>query len=1278
MNRTESLKKFDLISGQKSKKYRKSLAWKADSLSNTVQTLKFKMDCTGISALPKFDDYRALYNSIEGVGKGTLMYFLFALINSGFRIFASSAEAHAYASRDVFDEVGFKVESEKSFGISLKKFTPQNIIIRFQKLPRSSSGRDISFTAAFIYEEYRKYFVGSKGPTEKFESFLRELAESLENHFTEWKEVKENLSDASYLFDTVLGKYGNFPSLQKMVEGSSISLPESSTISFDSRALTCSPDSELNPYIAVAAALRNFRWGDKVDPVGYVQECLITSNGNGLAWLFSKGVKIFAETPVVSKEGASLCSLFSVPVSHAELLREIQESARPLAKQKIFLRCSTQFLSFGDFRSSFAGHVNSWVAHYIKRLLEIEACLKKLPKRLEIPAYFVGEHGNFLSCVAPAREEAEEIIASFAELKERANRSLEVLLGKAEYLPTAQDKKNIQDLIDAVNRFNALQRYLRNAIVQASKDKNFPWDSLKDILSEEWIEQDLSKQIPKLNGLKGGVPEEEVLLRQGIEDFIFLKRAQKEVFARVMQWGRQQNALADIFDVLEEKERIDLIKRPNSSMNAEDQAVRHWLSNIAVAVRYCFDDAALAVKDWFRTRKIFGNSCDYNSFFFSWKGSIYKSAYDTKYNEVYALNDEVFREKNQLWQDFCELVCELTQKYVAVSEEQSTVVELENLWMLLQLRSIQKDIPRSVAEIVMPESHKNALYELLGNQLDREFIPVNVFSKAFNVHATLMKGINAQLRRNRFYLRTKFCWQKNNSLIYRPKVDENWRIPERYRKLAEWQGIFASKILVMNEDGSVNVSKTFEKLYALNDSELPKFSLLLQQLPHEWGYENPFMERDRKAPIKALELRKIGSKGMQLHERVISNQSFFRLIGPSTHKTRLDQMLLDPKQTTIGDMTLLVDEGVKQNFERGQVRLEKEEPMLSLAIPLNVAGRPKDAEREKPPFTHLVGIDQGQAGIAYAVFKLDDAGNAVADAVTTGTIRIPSLTRLFKGVRSFRKDKQRTAKFDQRFSSTMFNLRKNVTGDVCHAIIGLMEKFNAFPVLEREVRNLESGSRQLSLVYKAVNSYFLRPEVDAHESMRKQLWFSVGAWTMPEFIQHWDDLKNPAKDDDLRLNQTPLHVWPGVSVNAHYTSRICSHCGRNISSLIRRAKNEDVYKTIRLNQDGEAEIFGETVKLYGPDRERDAKYYRRRNERVPLTSPLSERELSLKEFENVVKRNLRRPPKSLQSKDTSQSRYFCVFKDCAMHNVEQHADENAAINIGRRFLAHLSKADSKE
>lgn len=190
------------------------------------------------------------------------------------------------------------------------------------------------------------------------------------------------------------------------------------------------------------------------------------------------------------------------------------------------------------------------------------------------------------------------------------------------------------------------------------------------------------------------------------------------------------------------------------------------------------------------------------------------------------------------------------------------------------------------------------------------------------------------------------------------------------------------------------------------------------------------------------------------------------------------------------------------------------------------------------------------------------------------------------------------------------------------------------------------------------------------------MWYSASAWSVPGLIHNRKKFEVNKKGQTVEKPEAkPLKVWPGVSVNAWHTSRICSCCGNNISELIARAKKETPNQKIVINDQGEVVLYDHVVKLYGPDRSHDAKYYRRRNERTPLTTPWRASEVSLKEFEDIVKKNLRRAPKSLQSKDTSQSRYFCVFKDCEKHNQEQHADVNAAINIGRRFLGELSKAD---
>ena len=96
-----------------------------------------------------------------------------------------------------------------------------------------------------------------------------------------------------------------------------------------------------------------------------------------------------------------------------------------------------------------------------------------------------------------------------------------------------------------------------------------------------------------------------------------------------------------------------------------------------------------------------------------------------------------------------------------------------------------------------------------------------------------------------------------------------------------------------------------------------------------------------------------------------------------------------------------------------------------------------------------------------------------------------------------------------------------------------------------------------------------------------------------------------------------------------------------------------------------------TIAEYWEQYPQKSKEARRRNERASWTEPFANAKLTVEVFQKKLQDSMRREPKSLQSKDTSQSRYYCVFTDCPCHNKEQHADINAAVNIGRRFLESL-------
>ena len=53
---------------------------------------------------------------------------------------------------------------------------------------------------------------------------------------------------------------------------------------------------------------------------------------------------------------------------------------------------------------------------------------------------------------------------------------------------------------------------------------------------------------------------------------------------------------------------------------------------------------------------------------------------------------------------------------------------------------------------------------------------------------------------------------------------------------------------------------------------------------------------------------------------------------------------------------------------------------------------------------------------------------------------------------------------------------------------------------------------------------------------------------------------------------------------------------------------------------------------------------------------------------------MRQAPRSEMSPDTTQARFVCLYSECGY---EGHADVNAAINIGRRFLARIDVEASR-
>lgn len=145
--------------------------------------------------------------------------------------------------------------------------------------------------------------------------------------------------------------------------------------------------------------------------------------------------------------------------------------------------------------------------------------------------------------------------------------------------------------------------------------------------------------------------------------------------------------------------------------------------------------------------------------------------------------------------------------------------------------------------------------------------------------------------------------------------------------------------------------------------------------------------------------------------------------------------------------------------------------------------------------------------------------------------------------------------------------RENVIGDVCHVIELLMEKYQAFPVLESSVGNFESGGKQLELVYKSVSSMYLQGENDARNALRKHHWKGANSWTHPRLLKRiWDNKNKVWHETDTE----PLNLYPGAAVNPAGTSQTCQHCGINPVALLRNQKGAP--ETLPVGEGGEVHL----------------------------------------------------------------------------------------------------------
>ena len=711
-----------------------------------------------------------------------------------------------------------------------------------------------------------------------------------------------------------------------------------------------------------------------------------------------------------------------------------------------------------------------------------------------------------------------------------------------------------------------------------------------------------------------------------------------------------------------ESENLTRRKDPGErSDGPQIRAKRFILHRFASQARNCSEETASEAHALLLKLGGFASKRDANRYFFNRQGALYRSLFSTSKHQPYAIDEDAIERHDLLAQisDFVE-ACE-RRAFSNIRPEWSEVRDwlvLERAYYTLMLSGLTIPLPTELAKPdLAPEAAK--IPPVLRALLEEQWIDPDVVKRIFNLYISALSGLSVRLGRNEFFVRVRFQQVGDAGLQYLPKP-VTWSAPARL-----WQtdkpirAILDDAWIIYEGDRSdrkIRVLETAEKIFSdpgkKDKSRSPEpLGAYLMQAPHDWGYK-----LNTKTPADGAFGIKIKKGTIRAEERTIAA----RLVGASSFKNVLDRLLTERSDHEVGDVTTIIDNRFSQSLVTRAdgtlgVELVDEGYTISIAVPIT---EKKTYETEEFPIAdRYVAIDQGEIGLGYAVF---DA--ASRNKLLSGTVKIPSIRNLIKAASKFRKREQPNQKFQQRFDSTMFTMRENVAGDVCHEIINLMRKYKAFPILESNLMNLESGSKQLELVYKAVSQYFIYSDIDAHKKARQSYWMGGSVWPHPELLR-WEIIKG-----EKTTKKKPLNLFPGASVHPAGTSQTCSRCERNPIRTV-RALAEEGQKQFEVNVKGEVTLNGEVIVLRtGPRSEKEYKKYRRKNERAQLTEPFKAGTYDLKNLITAIKRNIRRPPQSVMTKDTTQSRYFCVYKDC---RYEIHADENAAINIGVKFATNI-------
>jgi len=1242
--------------GKAARRWRRAVANSAAKPPTPVlRTFSFPLDCE--LPLHAFGSANVLYNTVEGTGPGSLLNLLLRLHLAGVGLFQGVKEAESFRNSTAFPDAAFASAIQQEVGLDIPKLTPRNLLNVLKTVPK---GKALTFDVPAVANRLHASCFGKRMDDRtdtSIRSFFDAIAEPIVRHATGYKDLASKaVSILEEIGEAVREMAPSAPSLAITLAASGNDLPLYFTGEVESVGVDESHEFWLHH--VVACLLRK----NPDAKSGEVQDAVLSMNNNALSKLF--GVSLFegkgADGLLRSMSVPQLQQVLGVPAERLSDLEALRDAIQSIPSPPLF-----DEQHYADYRPAVGGKRRTWIKNYLKRLETLDKQLESIGAPL-LPEVVDPEIELITSGLRLSIDDLRNMVRDRHAVAGHALACVRALRGR---LPDRRPIECAVALDRHLNSIRDLQGHLEsvaNQVRQLLEREGFehlrPWATALEAGDAGLF------ALPRISGGTDDVAKTLAELSASTNRLLTSVQRLRGIVGESGGSERLSRALG----AYEQDERLRARALPGRSLS-ETQVVelakRRFLSSLArLAGRL---SPAPADELWHllapllvdqsgpskRTERIF-NRLRYNR-----QGRLYVSPWSPARHEPLAVRWTEFA--NRDWAIDLDRFVETTRQRLREKPSGESLQDyIETLRFAAQLNidGVAGDVPTgqitSSVDLTGLMLHQHLENALAAPTLDRKGLSLLLTFLGSN-----LAKVKFAARRGQFIVRHKFSRVGQDDLLYVPKA-KVWNMPAKYRDAKGLIGQLIRQERLVPVEGMVSVPDVFAKCASMVLET--GVGYLLKQLPHDWYLPVDF--RHGLLPkLSGLPVGKDSVRNPANARRLITSQAA-KLRGPSTYLNQLSDMLL-PQKTESKEWMLILDWVYRSQIVVGddgiEVVAELDRCQPRVAIPVEDLS---ENETKASIFDRILAVDLGERQIGYAVFDVKDALTSdlplpIQDPLTQqpayGALRVPGVRRLIGAVRTHRGRQAGNTKLKQNFDTRLAQHRENVTAEITQRIEAMCARFNAFPVLESSVVNFQTGSRQLDLVYGDVVRTFAFSDVSAHQTKRSEHWLGADKWVHPYLMAGEYDVTTRKRGGKAK----PLNLFPGATVNPAGTSQTCVKCARNAIEALKSLGDGK----ITVGHGGTVVTpAGVLAIMRGTDYpEREYKQARRQKVNLPLNVPLSPGTYPALEVMTALRRTMRQKNPNVMARDTTQSRFQCMFADCG---ATYHADEGAAINIGRKFF----------